>query len=83
LAKVDRSALLDEAKAMGLTELEASDALDRLVADVREGIEHLPIALTDGWASEPILDLISRRADRLAEGAPLGAPNGRPPLGPG
>lgn len=74
LAKVDRIALLNEARAMGIPQTEAESALDELAADLRSGIENLPGALTDGWPVDHLIDTVQDRTRRLETGEPLGAP---------
>jgi serine/threonine-protein kinase HipA len=71
LAKVDRQALLDEAKAMGLLAREAEQALDELSAHIRSGIESLPAEITKGWPSEHLIDTVTARLRRLETGRPL------------
>jgi serine/threonine-protein kinase HipA len=72
LAKVDRAALLDEAKAMGLLPREAEQAVDELSAHVRSGIESLPAEITEGWPSEHLIETVLARLHRLETGRPLG-----------
>lgn len=72
LAKVDRQALLDEAKAMGLPAREAEQALDELSTHVRSGIESLPADITDGWPSEHLIETVMARSRRLETGQPFG-----------
>jgi serine/threonine-protein kinase HipA len=72
LARVDRAALLAEARAMGLTESEATASLDELAADLRVGVANLSDTQTSGWASEQVIEIIQGRIDRLDRGAPLG-----------
>jgi serine/threonine-protein kinase HipA len=72
LAKVDRQALLDEAKAMGLLAREAEQALDELSALVRSGIQSLPTEITEGWPSERLIETVMARLHRLETGQPLG-----------
>ena len=74
LAKVDRQALLDEAKALGIPAVEAGRILEDLTARLRAGIAKLPASLTDGWPSERVIATIETRARRLEEGEPLGGP---------
>lgn len=72
LAKVDRQALLDEAKAMGLPARAAEQALDELSTHVRSGIEDLPAEITEGWPSEHLIETVLARSHRLETGQPLG-----------
>jgi hypothetical protein len=72
LAKVDRQALLDEAKAMGLLAREAEQALDELSTLVRSGIQSLPTEITEGWPSERLIETAMARLHRLETGQPLG-----------
>ncbi|BBZ42016.1 HipA domain-containing protein [Mycobacterium conspicuum] len=73
LAKVDRQALADEARAMGLPAAVAEHALDELVAHVRSGIANLSADITEGWASEHVIETVLARAKRLEAGERLGA----------
>jgi serine/threonine-protein kinase HipA len=75
LAKVDRQALADEAKAMGIPAPDAARALDELIAHVRSGIENLPADITEGWRSEHVIETVLARAQRLETGKPLGGAN--------
>jgi len=75
LAKVDRAALVNEAKAMGVPSHEAEACLDNLSNDIRTAIEALEPHLTDGWPSERVAEVIRTRLDRLASGQPLGDTN--------
>ncbi|MGF2944968.1 HipA domain-containing protein, partial [Mycobacterium sp. Lab-001] len=68
LATVDRQALLDEAKAMGLPARAAEQALDELATRVRSGIEHLPAEITEGWPSEHLIETVAARSHRLETG---------------
>ncbi|MFY2859252.1 HipA domain-containing protein [Mycobacterium sp. THU-M104] len=72
LATVDRQALLDEAKAMGLPARAAGQALDELATRVRSGIEHLPAEITEGWPSEHLIETVAARSHRLETGQALG-----------
>jgi serine/threonine-protein kinase HipA len=72
LAKVDRAALLDEAKAMGVPGRDAEACLDELDNAIRTTIEGLEPHLTEGWPSERVAEIIHARLDRLASGQPLG-----------
>jgi serine/threonine-protein kinase HipA len=72
LAKVDRQAFLDEAKAMGLPIREAEQALNELTAHVRSGIEGLAAEITRGWPSERLVETVLARSRRLETGQPLG-----------
>lgn len=75
LAKVDRQALLDEAKAMGLPARAAEQTLDELATHVRSGIEDLPAEITEGWPSEHLIETVLARSHRLETGQPLGGIN--------
>ncbi|MFI5719793.1 HipA domain-containing protein [Nocardia sp. NPDC051750] len=79
LAKVDRTALIDEARAMGLPEAEAVAALDELGSSLRTAIGALGPDLLVGWPSDQVIGLIRTRLDRLETGLPLGAPGGDGP----
>lgn len=72
LAKVDRQALVEEAKAMGLPARDAEQTLDELNALLRAGIEGLPAAVTEGWPAERVIDAVQTRLHRLETGQPLG-----------
>ncbi|WP_293019334.1 HipA domain-containing protein [Mycolicibacterium sp.] len=72
LAKVDRQALLDEAKAMGLPARDAEQALDELTARIQFGVNDLPSGLTEGWPAERLIETVQMRAARLNSGEPLG-----------
>jgi serine/threonine-protein kinase HipA len=72
LAKVDRAALLDEARAMGLPGPEAGDIVDDLAASLRSGIDSLDDSLTVGWPSATVIETVLARVDRLDAGQPLG-----------
>ena len=72
LATVDRSALLDEAAAMGLRRSDAAHVLDSLTSAVRAGIGDLPTVFTEGWPSEHLLETVLSRSARLDAGQPLG-----------
>jgi serine/threonine-protein kinase HipA len=74
LAKVDRAALLIEARAMGLTQLEANESLDELAQALRQAIDSLSNHLTTGWPSERVIDIVAARVARLESGQPLGGP---------
>lgn len=80
LSKVDRSALIDEAKAMGIAEPVASEAIDEIIANARVGAGTLDRKLTDGWPAERVIETILGRAGRLESGRPLGGaePSRRP-----
>ena len=72
LDKVDRAALLAEARAMGLPQRPAEHALSGLTADLRHALGALDDALLSTWNSGQVLDTISSRLDRLESGDPLG-----------
>jgi serine/threonine-protein kinase HipA len=73
LAKVDRAALIEEARAMGLPETEASAALEALADGLRRSIDGLDDSLTVGWPGERVIDTVRTRLDRLDSSQPLGA----------
>lgn len=72
LAKINRAALVDEAKAMGIPQREAETGLDELSSALRTAIDSLEAHLTEGWPSERITEVIRARLDRLDSGQPLG-----------
>ncbi|MDQ2836460.1 MAG: HipA domain-containing protein [Actinomycetota bacterium] len=72
LDKVDRAALLAEAKAMGIPQGVAEHALSELTADLRQALGALDNAFLAGWDSGQVLDTITSRLDRLDSGNPLG-----------
>jgi serine/threonine-protein kinase HipA len=72
LAKVDRAALLDEARAMALSTAEAEQCLDALAASLTEAIDVLDDRFTTGWVSEQVTDIVLARLARLESGGPLG-----------
>jgi len=72
LATVDRQAILDEAKALGLPAREAEQTLDELSTHVRSGIQSLPAVITEGWPSERLIETVLARSHRLETGQPLG-----------
>ncbi len=72
LAKVDRAALLDEARAMGLPASEARETLDDLAAALRSGIERLDDTVVAGWPSDTVIETVLARVDRLESGERLG-----------
>ena len=76
LAKVDRRALLDEAKSMALPERDAVHALDELAAHIRSGIDNLPGQITGSWPSERVIDTVLQRVQRLQSGNRSAAPRG-------
>jgi serine/threonine-protein kinase HipA len=77
LAGVDRTALAEEAAAMGIPRSEAAECLDRLGEELRQGIGGLEDGVTSGWPSERVAEIISTRIERLESGQPLGLPEGR------
>ncbi|MEP9392879.1 HipA domain-containing protein [Gordonia sp. VNQ95] len=77
LAKVDRAALIAEARAMLLREADAQAAIDDLIAGVRAGLESLPDEVTSGWPSHRLITTITDRARRLESGQPLGGNGSR------
>jgi len=83
LAKVDRTALIEEAVAMGIHKSEANSILEKLAADIRASISSLDASFTSGWPNEPVTDIITSRLDRLESGEPMddsvkGSPTSRP-----
>lgn len=83
LAKVDRAALLDEAKAMTLTAAEAEEILDELSSSLRAAVGDLDDRYAEGWSSEQVTDIVLARIARLEDGRPLGdASRTRPHSGP-
>jgi serine/threonine-protein kinase HipA len=72
LACVDRSALLEEAAAMGITRSEADEILDDLGVGIEQAVEQLPSDATDGWESDKIIAIIAERIRRLRSGDALG-----------
>ncbi|HEU5002356.1 MAG TPA: HipA domain-containing protein [Actinomycetota bacterium] len=77
LMQVDRHALLDEARAMGIPAPAAAHGLDRLVEQLRAGIAELPPPVVSGWASDRVVGTITARLDRLEAGERLGDATGR------
>jgi serine/threonine-protein kinase HipA len=73
LAKVDRAALLDEGKLMGIPKGKAELCLAELVGAVRAAIDNLDERVTGGWASERVIEIILTRLDRFEAGQPLSA----------
>lgn len=72
LAKVDRTALIEEAIAMGILKSEANSILEKLAADLRLSISNLNASITSGWPSELIIGIIASRLDSLESGEPMG-----------
>ncbi|MEY8017674.1 hypothetical protein [Mycobacterium servetii] len=72
LAKVDRQALFDEARAMGLPARAVGQALDELSTHVHSGIENLPAEITEGWPSRHVIEAGLERLHRPETGRPLG-----------
>lgn len=72
LAKVDRAALLDEARAMTLTTAEAEESLDALSGSLRAGVDALDDRCTVGWSSEQVTEIVLARISRLENNEPLG-----------
>ena len=81
LAKVDRQALAEEARAMGIPAVAAAEAIDELIDNVRSGAADLSPTLTEGWPAERIIETILGRAQRLESGQPLGGAKPSPPRG--
>lgn len=79
LMKVDRTALLEEAKAMGLPHRDAELALERLTSNLRQGIGNLPDTLTAGWPADRLIQRITARAERLEADQPMGGEEPRSP----
>jgi serine/threonine-protein kinase HipA len=74
LLKVDRTALLDEAGAMGLTQTEAVESIDGLAEELLLAVGGLGDDVTSGWPSERVIDIVTSRIERLRSGQPLGDP---------
>lgn len=73
LAKVDRAALVDEAKSMTLTTAEADGILDELSSSLRAAVGDLDDRYTTGWPSEQVTGIVLARIARLERGHPLGS----------
>ena len=73
LAKVNRQALVEEGRAMGLAEVEVSTALDALTAGLRTALDGLGDEYTASWPSERVMEIVRDRVDRLDAGEPLGS----------
>ncbi|MHB2029588.1 MAG: HipA domain-containing protein [Acidimicrobiales bacterium] len=84
LAKVDQTALIEEAVAMGILKSEANSILEKLAADIRASVSSLDASFCSGWPSEQVTDIITSRLDRLESGEPMdgsavkGSPTSRP-----
>jgi serine/threonine-protein kinase HipA len=74
LDKVDRAALLAEAKAMGIPPAQAEAMLSELAAQLRAALDGIEETLLRGWRSEQVVTTISARLERLDSGEPLGGP---------
>jgi serine/threonine-protein kinase HipA len=72
LAKVNRQALVDEGRAMGMTEAEAQAALDTLSAGLRTALDDVAEEYTAGWPSDQVIQIVRDRLGRLDTGDPLG-----------
>jgi serine/threonine-protein kinase HipA len=72
LAKVDRQALVEEGRAMGMAEAEVRTALDALAVGLRTALDDLGDEYTVGWPSERVMEIVRVRARRLETGEPLG-----------
>jgi serine/threonine-protein kinase HipA len=81
LAKVNRQALGEEGRAMGMTEAEVSTALDALAAALRAALEDLGEKYTAGWPSEQVIQTVRARVDRLDAGEQLGSTAAARPRG--
>lgn len=75
LAKVDREALVEEARAMRISVADADAHLESLIADIRRSLSSLDDSLTTGWRSEQVIDLVINRIERLEAGDPMGMPD--------
>jgi len=72
LTKVDGDSLIEEARAMALSEREARATLGELVDALDAALDSLDAELVTGWDSELIIGTIRARLDRLQKGQPLG-----------
>jgi serine/threonine-protein kinase HipA len=72
LARVDREALLDEARAMRVPSSVADEVLQALAADLRVALAGLDASLTSGWPSATVVETIAARIDRLERGQSMG-----------
>ena len=81
LAKVNRQALLDEGRAMGMAETEVRAALDALAAGLRAALEDLGDEYTAGWPSERVIEIVRTRSHRLDTGDSLGSAAASQPRG--
>jgi serine/threonine-protein kinase HipA len=81
LMKVDRAALLDEAKAMGIPQKDAEARLDEFSGALRTAIDAIEPQLTRGWPSERVAEIVKTRLERLDAGLPLGGGNHGKPYG--
>jgi serine/threonine-protein kinase HipA len=72
LTKVDGAALIEEARAMALSERRARDTLGELVDVLDAALDNLDAELVTGRGSERIIGTIRARLDRLQKGQPLG-----------
>lgn len=81
LAKVNRQALVEEGRAMGLTEAEVKTALDVLAAGLRTALDGVGEEYTAGWPSERVMEIVRDRVHRLETGEPLGLPAAARPHG--
>jgi serine/threonine-protein kinase HipA len=72
LTKVDRDALLTEARAMTLSADDAACTLDALAGAIDDAVNSVDGALLNGWDSSRVLETIRVRLQRLREGKALG-----------
>lgn len=76
LAKVDSTALIEEAAAMGIPQAEADRILRALAENLRKAVTEVDAAFTEGWPSEMVIDTILARLTRLESGESMGGPAG-------
>jgi serine/threonine-protein kinase HipA len=81
LAEVNRQALVEEGRAMGMAEAEARAALDALAVGLRAALEDLGDEYTAGWPSERVIEIVRTRSHRLDTGDPLGLATAPQPRG--
>lgn len=81
LAEVNRQALVEEGRAMGMAEAEVQTALDDLAAGLRTALDGLGDEHTAGWPSERVIEIVRTRSHRLDTGDPLGLAAAAQPRG--
>lgn len=74
LARVDRAALVAEARAMGMTASQANESVDDLAAGLRTALDAAGRSAPEGGVREQVVRIITQRVDRLESGRPLGEP---------